>query len=69
MLDAQFLHLRVLGHFRKRIDMGTAQRGPLFLQKADAGVDGFLFLGGEVIPPPLEVIRKLDFPCHGWNMP
>jgi hypothetical protein len=28
-----------------------------------------LFLGGEVIPPPLEVIRKLDFPCHGWNMP
>src|SRR5579862_5673246 len=28
MLDAQFLHLRVLRHFRKRFDMGTAQRGP-----------------------------------------
>jgi hypothetical protein len=67
MLSSQLLHIRIPRR-RNHVSMRPSQTRPALTEKVDAGSDVFLFRFAESIPPSLELIGELDFPCHVRNI-
>jgi hypothetical protein len=67
MLDARFLHMRVL-RGSHHIRMGAPKGRAIALQQDDLGVDVLLLLFREAAPPLLKFFGELDLPFHRRNI-